>query len=150
VLRDATTPEPRPRVLVLEWTDPPMSGGHWTPGLVDLAGGEAVLAHPGANSQRLAWDAIAASDPDVVIVAPCGYDLGPATAAARELEAHAAWRELRAVRAGRAYAMDGNAYVNRPGPRLLDTAEIFAALIAGKPASPTAVEPLSPRYWAAR
>ena len=60
------------RVLVLEWTDPPMGGGHWTPGLVKLAGGTPVLADPGANSRVLDWDAIVASDPDVVIVAPCG------------------------------------------------------------------------------
>lgn len=122
----------RPRTLVLEWTDPPMSGGHWTPGLVELAGGEPVLAHPGANSQVLAWEAIAAADPDVVIVAPCGFDLSATLAAIGELEALPAWRTLRAVRDGRAYALDGNAYVNRPGPRLVDTAELFARALHGE------------------
>jgi iron complex transport system substrate-binding protein len=121
------------RVLVLEWTDPPMSGGHWTPGLVELAGGTPILAHPGANSQVLDWDTIVSAEPDVVIVAPCGYDLTKARAAVRALPsaARAAWRSLRAVAGGRAFAMDGNAYVNRPGPRLVDTAEIFAAAIGG-------------------
>jgi len=71
------------RVLVLEWTDPPMSGGHWTPGLVELAGGTPILANPGANSQVLDWEAITAAEPDVVIVAPCGYDLPKARAARR-------------------------------------------------------------------
>ncbi len=130
-LRAAPVTGERARVLIFEWTDPPMSGGHWTPELTLLAGGEPLLANPGANSQRISWDAIALADPDVIIVAPCGYDLAHALAAADELDINQAWRELRAVRTGRAYAMDGNAYVNRPGPRLLDTAEIFAAVIAG-------------------
>ena len=130
------------RTLVLEWTDPPMSGGHWTPGLVELAGGEPLLANPGANSQTLTWDAITAADPDVIIVAPCGYDLAPARGAIDELAVNATWRALRAVRSGHAYAMDGNAYVNRPGPRLIDTAEIFASAIAGHPAPAEAIEPI--------
>ncbi len=126
---------PRPRTLVLEWSDPPMSGGHWTPGLVELAGGEPVLANPGANSRVLTWDEIAAADPDVVLIAPCGWDLARAQEALAALppEAARAFAALRAVREGRAYAIDGNAYVNRPGPRLVDTAEIFAAAIAGNP-----------------
>jgi iron complex transport system substrate-binding protein len=135
----------RPRTLVLEWSDPPMSGGHWTPGLVELAGGEPVLAHPGANSQTLEWSAIAAADPDVVIVAPCGFGLEAALGAVHALEAVPAWRGLRAVREGRAYALDGNAYVNRPGPRLLETAEFFAAAIAGAPEEADARDPLALR-----
>ncbi len=129
----ALAPAPQPRVLVLEWSDPPMSGGHWTPGLVELAGGRSVLGNPGANSTVLAWDAIAAADPDVVIVAPCGFGLEAALAAATELEALPIWPQLRAVREGRAYALDGNAYVNRPGPRLVDTAELFASMVSGEP-----------------
>jgi iron complex transport system substrate-binding protein len=121
----------RPSTLVLEWTDPPMSGGHWTPGITRDAGGTPVLAHPGANSQAITWEAIAAADPDVVIIAPCGYDLAHARDAIAELDAVPQWRALRARTNGRAYAIDGNAYVNRPGPRLVDTAELFAAAIAG-------------------
>ena len=134
-LRACVAHRTRARVLVLEWSDPPMSGGHWTPGLVELAGGEPLLADPGANSRVLSWDAIAAADPDVVIVAPCGYDLSHARAAIAALPPEAArtFATLRAVRDGRAYAVDGNAYVNRPGPRLVETAEIFAAAIAGEP-----------------
>jgi iron complex transport system substrate-binding protein len=132
LLRDRVAPRPRERVLVLEWTDPPMSAGHWTPGLVELAGGEALLGNPGANSRVIGWDEIAAVDPDVVIVAPCGFDL-PRTLheiSALPADAARAFTLLRAVRKGRAYAMDGNAYVNRPGPRLVDTAELFASAIA--------------------
>ncbi len=125
---------PRPRALVLEWTDPPMSGGHWTPGLVEIAGGEPILCDPGANSRVLVWESIAAADPDVVLVAPCGFGLAQARAAVAELAANPHWTGLRALREGRAYAIDGNAYVNRPGPRLVETAEIFAdALAAAAP-----------------
>jgi iron complex transport system substrate-binding protein len=132
---------PRPRVLVLEWSDPPMSGGHWTPDLARLAGGECVLGNPGANSRVLAWEAIASADPDVVIVAPCGYGLEATLAAATELEAQPLWRSLRAVRDGRAYALDGNAYVNRPGPRLVDTAELFTSILFGEPYGAARDEP---------
>ena len=133
----------RPRTLVLEWTDPPMSGGHWTPGLVELAGGLPVLAHPGANSQTLTWDAIAAGDPDVVIVVPCGFDLTRAQAAAAELESNSVWTGLRAVRTSRAYAMDGNAYVNRPGPRLIESAERLAAALAEFQPLPDGIAPIA-------
>ena len=139
---------PAPAVLVLEWTDPPMSAGHWTPGLVELAGGSPVLANPGANSRVLTWDEIAAADPDVVIVAPCGFGLERALAevAALPPAAASALHALRATRAGRAYAMDGNAYVNRPGPRLVETAELFAAAIGGSIGDrPDALAPISAR-----
>jgi iron complex transport system substrate-binding protein len=118
-----------PRTLVLEWTDPPMSGGHWTPGLVEIAGGMPVLSNPGENSTVLDWNEIVNEAPDVVIVAPCGYDLEKTRAALAELEERAEFTELRAQREGRVHAVDGNAYVNRPGPRLIDTAEIFAGCI---------------------
>ncbi|HTU68737.1 MAG TPA: cobalamin-binding protein [Candidatus Baltobacteraceae bacterium] len=129
-LRERTgTRAPRPRVLVLEWTDPPMSGGHWTPGLVELAGAQPVLGNPGANSQVLEWTAIAREDPDAIVVGPCGFDLERTRAAIAQLDRNAIWRSLRAVREDRVYPIDGNAYLNRPGPRLVDTAEIIAALL---------------------
>jgi iron complex transport system substrate-binding protein len=115
-----------PRALIMEWTDPPMSGGHWTPGLVELAGGIPLLAHPGANSQTLTWEAIAQADPDVIVVVPCGFDLAHAQTAAGELAGNTTWNALRAKTSGHAYVMDGNAYVNRPGPRLIDSADRFA------------------------
>jgi len=117
---------PRPRTLVLEWTDPPMSAGHWIPELIELAGGEPVLANPGADSKRLEWDAVAAADPDAVIVAPCGFDLTKTKDAIAELDTTPQWRSLRANRSGRVLALDGNAYLSRPGPRLVEAAEIIA------------------------
>ena len=124
-LRNAARPV-RPRALILEWTDPPMSGGHWTPGLVELAGGIPLLAHPGANSQTLDWDAIAHADPDAIVVVPCGFALARAKTAVAALADNATWNALRAKASGHAYVMDGNAFVNRPGPRLIDSADRFA------------------------
>lgn len=123
--RDATR-RGRPRTLMLEWTDPPMSAGHWIPELIELAGGAPVLTHPGTNSQRLDWNEIAAADPDAVVVAPCGFDLPKTKSAIAELDAVGAWRSLRAYRTGRVLALDGNAYMSRPGPRLIDATEILA------------------------
>jgi iron complex transport system substrate-binding protein len=131
----------RPRVLVLEWTDPPMSAGHWIPGLVEIAGGEPILAHPGMNSQRITWDAIAAADPDVVLVSPCGFGLEATLGAVADLDGQATFRALRATRENRVFAIDGNAYVSRPGPRLVDTAELFASALSGEPYGAALTDP---------
>lgn len=125
----ARTRDRAPRTLLLEWTDPPMSAGHWIPELVECAGGVAVLADAGADSRRLEWEAIAQADPDDIVVAPCGFDLGKAQRAAAELDTVEEWRSLRAVRRGRVHCVDGNAYVSRPGPRLYESAEIIATLL---------------------
>jgi iron complex transport system substrate-binding protein len=122
----ARNAEKIPRVLFLEWTDPPMSAGHWIPELVELAGGEPVLADPLRNSRRLDWNAVATADPDAIVVAPCGFNLEKTQEAIGMLDDIPTWRGLRAVRADHVLAMDGNAYASRPGPRLVDTAEIMA------------------------
>jgi iron complex transport system substrate-binding protein len=90
----------RPRTLLLEWTDPPMSAGHWIPELVELAGGEPILANPGSNSVRLDWSAVAHADPDAIVVAPCGFDLTKTRRAVGALEENAFWREQRFWRGG--------------------------------------------------
>ncbi len=130
-LRTTTSTLTRPRTLLLEWPDPPMNAGHWIPDIIELAGGDPVLASAGRNSQRLEWNAITEADPDVVLVAPCGYNLETAKAAIRELDAYPAWRTLRAVREKRLFAIDGNAYVSRPGPRLVESAELLARALHG-------------------
>ncbi len=114
------------RTLVLEWTDPPMSAGHWIPDLIELAGGAPVLAHPHENSRRLTWSEIAGADPEAVIVSPCGFDLSRTQHETAELDRVSEWRSLAARRTGRVLAMDGNAYLSRPGPRLVDAAEMIA------------------------
>jgi iron complex transport system substrate-binding protein len=127
--RDTVAGKARPRVLLLEWTQPFMSAGHWSPGLLEAAGGIPVLGNPGANSQVITIEQIAAADPDAIIVAPCGFDMEKTQAAVTELDEIPGWRSLRAVRENRLHCVDGNAYVNRPGPRLIDTIEIFANLL---------------------
>jgi iron complex transport system substrate-binding protein len=121
--------QPQQRVLVLEWTEPPMSGGHWAPQLVEIAGGIPILGNPGGNSQVLTWEQIAEADPDVIIVAPCGFDLRKTQDAVERLRSVNEWNALRAVRSENVALVDGNAYLNRPGPRLVDTAEIFARIL---------------------
>lgn len=119
----------KPAILLLEWTDPPMSAGHWTPGLLESAGAAPVLANPGVNSRVLTWQEIAAADPDGVIVAPCGFDLDATNRAIAQLDENQTWRDLRAVRLENVFPVDGNAFVNRPGPRLIDTLEIFSTIV---------------------
>jgi iron complex transport system substrate-binding protein len=121
---------PRPRVALLEWTDPLMGAGNWMPELVRIAGGEPVLGVPGRHSRWISFEELEAADPEVVVVVPCGFDLVRAGAELRALAAHPRFRGLRAVRAGRAFAADGNAYFNRPGPRLADSAGILAEILA--------------------
>ena len=117
---------PRPRVAVVEWTDPVFLAGHWGPDLVRRAGGVDVLGTVGAHSTTVALEALAAADPEVVLVAPCGYDLAHAAAEGCALLADARWAWL----GGRAvWALDANAFLSRPGPRLVDGVELFARLL---------------------
>jgi len=119
----------RPSVAILDWMDPVMVAGHWVPELVEWAGGEYGLADPGARSRPREWAEIREYDPDVLIAAPCGFDLGQTRENLADLTARPGWDDLRAVRSDRAYAMDGHEFVNRPGPRLVDTLEHLAALL---------------------
>jgi iron complex transport system substrate-binding protein len=116
----------RPRVVLLEWLDPPFTSGHWNPDLVAIAGGDERLARSGQPSRRIDWDEVVAAQPEVLIVAPCGFDLDRAAAESSRLAGHPAWRDLPAVRGGRVVLADGNAYFSRPGPRLLDGLKIVA------------------------
>lgn len=119
----------RPTVVQLEWLDPPMSAGHWTPELIEAAGGEPLLGAAGAKSSRLSWDAVAAADPDVIVLAPCGFGLDRAREEAAALRGRPEWAGLRAVREGRVFLADGHQYFNRPGPRLVESAEILAEIL---------------------
>ena len=119
----------RPRVTLIEWIEPLMAAGNWTPQLLSLAGGEYVLAEPGAHSPYVQWEALRRSDPDVLLIAPCGFDLPRTGQEAESLWSLDGWRALTAVREGRAYLVDGDAYFNRSGPRLVDSLEIAAHLL---------------------
>lgn len=119
----------RPRVACIEWLEPLMVAGNWVPELVALGGGTYDLVAPGAHSPAMTWEALVAARPDVVIVVPCGFALEQTRRELPALTARREWQALPAVRNGRAYAVDGNAYVNRPGPRLVDSAELLAGVI---------------------
>lgn len=121
--------ERRPRVLCLEWLDPPFLSGHWMPELVEAAGGDPAGARETAKSARAAWEDVAAADPDVIILLPCGFDLERTLAEAPAALARPGMRATTAFRTGQVWAVDGNAYFNRSGPRLVESAEILAAIL---------------------
>ena len=114
----------RPRVAALEWLDPPFAAGHWTPQLIEFAGGEDALGFAGEPSERCTWEQVAAAQPDIVVVMPCGYD---AEIAHREAEMHR--DQLAALGAGEVVAVDAAAYFSRPGPRIVDGLELLASII---------------------
>jgi iron complex transport system substrate-binding protein len=126
---------PRPRVVAIEWLDPVFIGGHWTPQLIDLAGGTDVLGLPGEHSAQLDWATLASAQPEVVVCMPCGYD-APRAHLEAELYAH----ELRKLGAERVVAVDASATFSRPGPRLVDGLELLAHILhpdlVGMPAYP--------------
>jgi iron complex transport system substrate-binding protein len=130
-VRAAAKPLQRPRVLCLEWLDPLFQGGHWIPEMVELAGGDAVLATAGEKSVRIAWEQVVAADPEVIVVMPCGYHLGETVAQFRAMPLPPQWSGLTAVKRGEVYAVDGTAYYSRPGPRLVDGLEILYAVLSG-------------------
>jgi iron complex transport system substrate-binding protein len=120
---------PRPRVAFIEWVEPLMAGGNWMPELIEAAGGRNLFGTAGKHSDWMQWEEIRAADPDAIVVAPCGYDLARCLQELPLLQAKPGWADLAAVRASRVYFADGNAYFNRPGPRLADTAEILAEML---------------------
>jgi iron complex transport system substrate-binding protein len=119
----------RPTCLLMEWTDPPFCGGHWNPQLVELAGGIDPIGRAGQPSRRVTWDEIASADPDLIVLALCGYSLEGARREASALAGQEPWKNLRAVREGRVTIFDGNAYFSRPGPRIVDSLEMLAAVV---------------------
>ena len=126
-LRAATRTLPsRPSIACIEWIDPLMMAGNWTPELVACAGGVDPFGQAGEHSGYLEIDELVAADPEVIAVMPCGFDIGRAEREMPALAARPEWRRLSAVRAGRVVITDGNQYFNRPGPRLVESAEILA------------------------
>jgi iron complex transport system substrate-binding protein len=140
IIRLAVRDCERPRVAALEWLDPVFIAGHWTPQLIEMAGGEDALGLAGEPSQQSTWELVAAAQPEVVVVMPCGYD---AARGVVEAEDHA--RELRATGARRVVAVDASSYYSRPGPRLIDGLELMAHIlhpgrVPSAPAEALAVE----------
>ncbi|MDQ3630626.1 MAG: cobalamin-binding protein [Actinomycetota bacterium] len=123
--------EHRPRVVALEWFDPVFVAGHWTPQLIELAGGVDALGLPGEHSEQADWETVRAVEPEIVVCMPCGYD-GPRSHLEATLFAH----ELKALGARRIVAVDASASFSRPGPRLVDGLELLAHVL-----HPERVEP---------
>lgn len=123
--------EEGPRVAVLDWLDPVMVAGHWVPELVERAGGTYGMVDAGATARPREFHELAAYDPEVVILAPCGFSLEQARRDLSTLTAREGWTDLAAVEADEVYAIDGNHYLNRPGPRLVDAFGFLAWILAG-------------------
>jgi iron complex transport system substrate-binding protein len=119
----------RPAVATIEWIDPPMAAGNWMPELVAMAGGENLFGAAGEHSPWLTLDEIAAKDPDLILVAPCGFPIARTLDEMPALARDARWRGLRAVRERRVFVADGNQYFNRPGPRIVESLEILAEIL---------------------
>ena len=128
----------RPRMMLLEWIDPPYTCGHWSPELVRLAGGVEGLGREGEPSRRTTWEEILAWQPQVLVVACCGFDVERTMRDLPILTAQRGWSELPCVREGRIYVVDGSAYFSRPGPRLVDSLEILSDVLHSDPSVPRA------------
>lgn len=119
----------RPTVTCIEWPDPLMAAGNWVPELISLAGGLPTLSHPGQPSTWINWNDLFRTDPDVILLMPCGYDMEQTAHEVAVLVKHPDWPLLKAVKTNRVYLTDGNQYFNRPGPRLVDSVEILVEIL---------------------
>lgn len=144
---DAVAGRPTPGVAVLEWPDPPWLPGHWAPDMIERAGGVSLFGRSGRPSRRTTFDELAGVDADVVIAAFCGFDLAETIARIDEIAERPAWRSL--IRGARLLAVDGSAYVSRPGPRLVDGVEMLAHALhgVGGPPPPAAVAEWGDGRW---
>jgi iron complex transport system substrate-binding protein len=125
----AARSDTRPRVAIIEWLDPIYNAGHWMPEMVELAGGIDGLGQKGEPSKQIEWEEVRAFAPEVVVLMPCGFDVGRSLREIPLLSRRSGWNELPAVKTDRVYAVNGSAYFNRSGPRLIDGLEILAAII---------------------
>jgi len=126
-----STPDDGPRVAVLDWLDPVMVAGHWIPEMIDSVGAGHGLADPGDRSTPREWQTIREYDPEILVAAPCGFGVDQTLENTADLTDREGWSELSAVQSGAVYIMDGHHYVNRPGPRLVDTLELIADVVHG-------------------
>ncbi|VEP13019.1 putative substrate-binding protein of ABC transporter [Hyella patelloides LEGE 07179] len=121
-----------PTVVAIEWTEPLMTAGNWIPELIEIAGGQPLLSIKGKHSPYISWEKLTTANPDVIIIMPCGFDLARTAKEAYTLTTHSQWSSLKAVQNNQVFIVDGNAYFNRPGPRLVDSTEILAEILHPK------------------
>jgi iron complex transport system substrate-binding protein len=129
IARQAATSASLPSVACIEWIDPLMAAGNWMPELVAMAGGRNVMGEPGMHSPWITFEDLCAKDPEVIVIAPCGFKLGRTLAELPALVGRPEWPALKAVRERRVFVADGNQYFNRPGPRIAESLEILAEMI---------------------
>jgi iron complex transport system substrate-binding protein len=128
-IRDEARELSRPTVAAIEWLEPLMAGGNWMPELIEIAGGSSLFAEPGEHSPWLDWARLIEADPDVILLLPCGFRIEQTIRDLNLLTENPAWANLRAVTQGCVYAIDGHHFFNRPGPRLVESAEIVAEIL---------------------
>ncbi|MDJ0840021.1 MAG: cobalamin-binding protein [Acidobacteriota bacterium] len=121
--------EKQPTVACLEWLDPLMASGNWVPEMVAMAGGRCIFGEVGVHSPWINWTEVVRADPEIILVKPCGFDLGRAVSETRLLTEKPGWQNLRAVKNKRVYVVDGHQYFNRPGPRIIDSLEILGEML---------------------
>jgi iron complex transport system substrate-binding protein len=119
----------RPTVAAIEWVEPLMAAGNWVPELIELAGGQSLFAAIGEHSPWLEWDQLSAADPEVIVLMPCGFTIERTVQDVLDLVKDPRWQGLSAGRRGAVYIVDGHHYFNRPGPRLVESAEILAEIL---------------------
>ena len=128
IIKDRVKDRPQPTVVAIEWTDPLMVGANWIPELIEIAGGQSLLSVKGKHSPYISWESLVDANPDIIVIMPCGFDLKRTKQESQVLIQHPQWRTLKAVQNNQVFITDGNAYFNRPGPRLVDSAEILAEI----------------------
>ena len=119
----------RPRVACIEWFEPLMAAGNWIPELVEISGGQNLFTSSGDHSPYLSWEAIEEAQPDIIILMPCGFTMPRSRNELPSLTQQPAWFRLRAVQQEQVFLTDGNQFFNRPGPRLVESAEILAEIL---------------------
>ena len=122
---------PRPTVVCIEWLEPLMPAGNWIPELVELAGGTSLLSEAGKHSPWMTWDDLTKADPDFIVIMPCGFGIERTQQELHLLTEHSRWSELKAVQDRNVYLTDGHQYFNRPGPRVVESAEILVEILHG-------------------
>ncbi len=128
-LRERTASLRRPTVATIEWIDPLMAGGNWMPELIETAGGNNLFGENGVHSPCLDWVTLDTADPEFILVTPCGFDIERSVVELRHLAGRPEWEALSAFKNGRVYVIDGHQFFNRPGPRLVESAEIVAEIL---------------------
>ncbi len=134
---EARSVESRPAVAALEWLEPLMAGGNWVPELIEMAGGRNLFGEPGRHSPWMKWEDVLGADPDVIVALPCGFDIERTRGEMHWLTEREEWHRLRAVQTERVFLCDGNQFMNRPGPRLVESLRAFAEMLHPELFAPT-------------